>query len=142
MGMLALILVVVTGCSSFHRDWKKSAASAPPDRITGRWEGRWQSEVNEHNGRLRCLVTGGTNDVYAARFYAEYTLGFIPLRFGYTVPMRVQPRDGGFEFASNADLGWYAGGLYRYRGMVTPTNFFATYDSKHDRGTFKMTRPN
>ncbi len=34
-----------------------------------------------------------------------------------------------------------SGGVYHYDGDATPTNFFSTYKSKYDHGTFQMTRP-
>ena len=39
------------------------------------------------------------------------------------------------------NLGWLAGGVYHYEGRADATNFFSTYTSKYDHGTFQMTRP-
>ena len=137
-----VVALITTGCSSFNREWKAAALHpTPTNTMTGRWEGIWRSEVNGHTDRLRCLITPGTNGTHAARFHAEYKRFFIRFKFGYTVPLLLKTNEGRFEFASEANLGWYAGGVYRYRGSVTPTNFFSTFDSKYDRGVFEMTRP-
>ena len=138
LGALALTLLV-SGCASFEPDWKQAGRTpAPPDAITGRWEGFWLSDVNAHTGKLRCLITHQTNDLYAARFRATYLK---VLRFSYTVPLRVESRDGGWSFRGEEDLGVAAGGIYRYVGTASATNFHSTYDSKYDRGTFEMRRP-
>lgn len=96
------------------------------------------SEVNGHNGELRCLISSKTNNEYAARFRATY-MGF--LNFSYTVPLQVEAHDGGWEFTGEEDLGKMAGGIYHYVGTATPTNFSSTYESKYDHGTFEMSRP-
>ena len=136
---LALVLLTC-GCSSFNRDWKKAATAAPSNDIAGRWAGTWQSEVNGHTDQLRCLMTPLTNGTHAARYQAKYRKGIFRFTFSYTVPLSVTNRDGRFEFEGASNLGWYAGGVYRYRGSATGTNFFSTYDSKYDRGTFEMRR--
>jgi len=137
---LLLMAACLSGCSTFERDWKR-AASAPTGGIAGRWIGRWQSDVNGHNDQLRCLVTPSTNGTYSARYHARYTKWFLRFTFGYTVPLSVATHDGRFEFTGESNLGWYAGGVYRYNGSATATNFTSRYDSKYDRGTFEMKRP-
>lgn len=82
-----------------------------------------------------------TNGLYSARFHAKYRKGILRFTFGYTVPLTVREKEDAFQFEGESNLGWYAGGIYRYEGTVTGTNFFATYDSKYDRGIFRMTRP-
>ncbi len=104
----------------------------------GRWQGSWQSEVNGHHGRLRCLVTRDGNGGYQACFHANYLKVF---SFGYTVPLAVQETDGAFRFQGEADLGRLAGGMFNYEGQATPTNFFSTYQARKDHGTFRMIRP-
>jgi hypothetical protein len=108
--------------------------------MAGRWEGRWQSDVNGHNDRLRAIITAQTNGAYSARFHAEYKRVF-RFRFSYTVPLTVTSGEDRWRFQGEADLGWYAGGKYTYEGFANATNFFSTYRSKHDHGTFEMTRP-
>jgi hypothetical protein len=127
------------GCSSFNRDWKAAAVTtAPGDDVEGRWLGAWLSEVNGHTGQLRCLLSRDTSGRYQARFHAKYRKIF---SFGYTVPLTVEATNRVFKFQGDADLGWYAGGLYHYEGQVSPTNFFSTYRCAADHGTFQLTRP-
>ena len=115
--------------------------AAPATSVTGRWEGTWRSEVNGHTDQLRCLMTTLTNGLCSARFQAKYRRGIFRFTFGYAVPLSVVNRGGRFEFEGEANLGWYAGGLYRYHGTATATNFTSTYRCKYDHGTFQMTRP-
>jgi hypothetical protein len=131
--------LLMGGCSTFNRDWRAAASQpAPRQGITGAWEGVWRSEVNGHHGKLRCLVTASADANYKARFRARYSQ---VMSFSYTVPLRVEPGENPFQFTGGAELGWYAGGSYRYEGKASPTNFSSTYRSKYDHGTFQMTRP-
>ena len=109
-----------------------------PSRLDGAWDGSWQSERNGHHGRLRCLMTPTTEQEYRAHFDARF---WKVLRYSYSVPLHVARAGEAFEFEGSADLGWLAGGLYSYRGHADGTNFFATYESAHDHGTFTMARP-
>lgn len=132
-------LLMFCGCSSFNSEWRRAGhQSAPQDSIAGQWEGRWVSDVNAHTGKLRCIVSGETNGICQARFRATYRK---ILSFSYTVDLRVERRDGGWAFSGEEDLGAMAGGVYRYQGNATVTNFHSTYDSKYDRGLFEMRRP-
>ncbi len=135
------ISVVAGGCSSFEGEWRRSGhTSFSPNTIAGPWEGTWRSEVTDHSDQLRCLITPRTNNACSARFHAKYKR-LLRFSFGYTVPLAVYAKEEGFQFEGEADLGWYAGGTYRYMGFATPTNFFSTYQSKYDHGTFQMSRP-
>ncbi|MGC3959835.1 MAG: hypothetical protein QM813_18490 [Verrucomicrobiota bacterium] len=138
--MCVIVLAALAcGCSSFNRQWKQAGQQpAPTDAITGRWEGRWFSDANAHTGKLRCIITHQTNDLYAARFRATYMK---ILRFSYTVPLTINASNAVWHFQGEENLGAMAGGVYRYVGSATPTNFHSTYDSKYDRGTFEMQRP-
>ena len=127
------------GCSTFTYDWRQAAKQpAPTNDITGRWDGSWISTANGHRGALRCLVTKRVDGGFDARYRATYQR---VLTFSYTVPLGPQSDADTAGFRGEADLGWLAGGLYKYEGRANPTNFFSTYDSKYDRGTFQMTRP-
>jgi hypothetical protein len=135
-GVGAALVLTLAGCSSFQREWKKSA-ERPLAGFEGRWDGRWESAKNHHSGRLRCIITRQTNEVFAARFHAKY-LGI--LSFGYTATLETKPGMHPFNFSGSADLGSFAGGIYHYEGHATQTNFFSTYSSKDDHGTFSMER--
>ena len=132
-------LLVLSGCSSFNRDWRQAATQPPVARsVEGRWEGRWVSEVNGHHGRLRCLLTRESDERCQARFRATYSGVF---RFSYSVPLSLQAHDRGWEINGEADLGKLAGGSYYYEGRIALTNFTATYRSKYDHGRFELHRP-
>ena len=138
---LSGLLIALTGCSTFNRDWKRAASGGPSpangDGLIGRWEGSWKSDANGHTGRLRCLMTNtGTN--YVARFHANF---WKILTFNYAVPLQVKQQDGAYQFSGEANLGWYAGGRYEYQGDATSANFHSTYRAKSDHGTFDMIRP-
>lgn len=137
MALPALLLaMMLSGCSSFDRDWRRAARlpTAPGD-IAARWEGSWISEVNGHNGSLRCLLKQQAGNCYHARFQATYAK---VLRFSYAVPLIMQTHDGGWEFNGEANLGKLAGGNYYYEGRIGSTNFFSTYKSDYDHGNFQM----
>jgi hypothetical protein len=113
---LLLLGLAVTGCSTFNRDWKAAASiAAPANDITGRWEGTWQSEATGHHGKLRSLVTHLEGGDYQARYRAKYLR---IMSFSYPVRLKVVAAEDGFKFNGEADLGWYAGGLYQYEGRA------------------------
>ncbi|MBI3877375.1 MAG: hypothetical protein HY300_15695 [Verrucomicrobia bacterium] len=137
--LFACIALVCAGCSTFDRDWKAAADTpAAPGSIEGRWEGTWKSDRNGHNDSLRCLLTRTGTNTYAARFHAMYQK---ILSFTYTAPLAGREENGKFKFTGQADLGIFAGGLYHYDGIATPTNYLSTYRCPSDWGTFQMQRP-
>ncbi len=138
--LIALLSAIFTfcGCSSFNRDWKKAAALPQPDAFQGPWEGTWASEPSGHTGKLRCLVERISEQSYRARFDSTYKK---VLHFKSTVVLNGTTTNSVFHFSGDAKLPWWAGGVYHYEGSINPTNFFSTYQSKYDHGTFQMTRP-
>jgi hypothetical protein len=138
------LLVGATGCSSFNREWREGAVRpSPTSALAGRWQGSWQSEVNGHHGALRALITAANDNHHEVKFDAAFkhwaTL-FITIHADYTVRMETSPATNGVTFRGSEDLGWLSGGVYTYEGRADGTNFFSTYDSKYDRGTFQMRR--
>ena len=136
-----LVALLLCGCCSFNRAWNKAGRTpATTDSIEGRWEGRWLSDHNGHAGRLRCVLTrsGDTTNTYTAHFRATYWKIF---RYSYKAEFPFQPQEGVWHFTGDENLGWLAGGVYHYEGVVSPTNFHSTYRSKYDHGTFEMGRP-
>jgi hypothetical protein len=138
MLLFAPILLLMIGCSSFSKDWRATLKQPLPADLSGPWEGQWTSDVNGHNGRLRCIMTRKAEGEYDARFHANYKK---ILSFSYTVPMKVRRMENSWQFEGEADLGKMAGGLYSYKGAASSTNFFSTYDNKYDHGKFEMSRP-
>lgn len=141
--LIPAFVLVWTGCSSFHRDWNGALTRpSPAQTMEGPWAGEWRSDATGHHGRLRCLVSRGTNASWQARFHATYkALKILPLTFGYTVSLTVDQTQDRFVFHGEEDLGKLAGGLYRYEGEATAETFFSTYQCQYDHGTFQMTRP-
>ncbi len=134
--------LVLCGCSAFDYEWRQAARQrVPTEGITGRWEGRWISQANGHNDGLRALITAVDSNHYDVKFHAAYKQ-WVTVYFGYTVRMEAKPgADGSVLFRGSEDLGALAGGVYSYEGQADRTNFFSTYKSKYDHGTFEMQRP-
>lgn len=111
----------------------------PTTDLTGAWEGTWQNTNNTHQDRMRAVLTKTDTDIYHAHFFAWYRR---VLTFSYATDLHVERRDGVTEFfRGQSDLGKLAGGVYRYEGHASPVDFFSTYDSKYDVGTFTLRRP-
>lgn len=88
---------------------------------------------------MRAVLTKTSPGNYHASFYAWYKR---VLTFSYATELRVEKQDGATVFfRGESDLGKLAGGVYRYEGHATPVDFFSTYDSKYDVGTFTLRRP-
>jgi hypothetical protein len=134
--VLALLL---TGCSSFGGKWRAAREEpVPTNDISGPWEGRWISDKNGHNGRLRALLTPIGEDSYEAFFHATFWKLFSS---SYVVPIQFK-RDGhSYVFSGEANLGKLAGGHYSYSGTATATHYQSGYKSKYDHGRFEMSRP-
>jgi hypothetical protein len=138
---LFFLVWFTSGCSSFsfNRDWKRTVSQpVAAGDIAGPWEGEWKSRKNGHHGRLCCLLIRRSEGMYFARFHAVYWKVF---RYTSSVVLQAREEPQRVAFDGEADLGWWAGGNYRYEGYASETNFFATYRSKYDHGTFSMRRP-
>jgi hypothetical protein len=134
-----LVLPLLAGCSSFHREWKAVANQPTPTAdISGRWEGTWQNSNNTHRDKMRAILSKVADGEYRARFYAHYLK---ILHFSYATTFKGTWTGDEFVFHGEEDLGKLAGGLYKYDGRISPTNFYSTYDSKYDVGTFTLKRP-
>ena len=141
----SLVAVFSSGCSAFNYEWRQAARKpTPTNGIAGRWDGTWLSHANGHNDRLRCLVTQVDTNHFDARFHAAYSLPglkWLKVHFGYTVRMETKAAGDGVTFRGEENLGALAGGVYRYEGNASNTNFFSTYKCKYDHGVFQMHRP-
>ena len=138
--LTTVLLLALTGCSSFERDWRHACVQPPPQSgaLTGAWKGTWLSEVNGHTGELRCLVTANRPDEYEFHFKATFWKIF---RYSYTVNLPVTPTAEGYAFKGQEDLGFWSGGVYHYDGQIGGTNLNATYSNKFDHGVFTLQRP-
>jgi hypothetical protein len=136
---VVLAFALLTACSSFHNEWKaatKAAISA--NSIEGPWSGDWRSDVNGHHGSLRCVVAKTSETTYRAHYRAHFLKIF---RFTYAATLNGHETNGVVTLEGEANLGKLAGGVYKYEGRATPTEFRSTYASKHDHGAYQMTRP-
>ncbi|HEY1169865.1 MAG TPA: hypothetical protein VGH19_00725 [Verrucomicrobiae bacterium] len=138
---LVLLLLSLTGCASFERDWRHALVQPPARTATpaGPWKGTWLSHPSGHTGELRCLVTEKATGRYEFRFKATYWKVF---RYSYSVEMPVQcDHAESCNFKGSEHLGLLAGGTYHYEGSIAGTNLTATYRCKIDHGIFQMSRP-
>jgi len=137
--LVGLVLPLLAGCSSFHREWREAAKQpAPAHDITGRWEGTWQNSNDTHQDRMWAILTRASDTEYRAHFHAKYKKIF---SFSYRATFRGTWTGDEFRCHGEEDLGALAGGMYKYEGRASPTNFFSTYNSKYDVGTFTLKRP-
>jgi hypothetical protein len=133
---------MMTGC--YATRWREAGKiPTPADSIEGRWIGTWKSEAHGHSGGLRCIITPSDRRHYHADFRATY---FWLFSFGYEMDLLARTTDGATQpsivyFSGEADLGWLAGGKYTYEGRADPKNFFCSYRSEKDHGTFQLVRP-
>jgi hypothetical protein len=134
-----LFLFLAAGCRSFDREWEEAAKQPViAGDIEGPWQGTWKSDATGHTDKLRCMITKQSEGNYNARFKAKY---HTVMSFSMAVPLKVLETNGTYHFTGDADLGWLAGGKYQYVGNATTTNYFSTYTSKYDHGSFQMGRP-
>ena len=136
----ALAVLIMGGCSSFNQDWEQ-AAQVPVQGVEGRWIGVWHSDYNQHEGPLRCLITKKDGNTYHTRFHAKYKLGFLTISYPYDMDMIITQDAKTYSFKGEADLGWLAGGLYKYDGAGSTNNLAINYRSPKDYGTFNLQRP-
>jgi hypothetical protein len=133
--------LLVGGCSSFDRDWETAPPGSAAGQPVGCWEGIWHSDVNGHEGTLRCIITRRDDSGFDARYYATYAWWIIPFSFEYTVPLTVLPDGEVWTSRGSAELGcWIARGLYEYEGRAVGSEYVATYRSDFDRGVFRLKR--
>jgi len=118
------------------------APDPPPgtraDLLEGYWEGSWSSRTSDTGEKLRCQVRRQDDGAYQADFDAAFAKVF---SHKSSVLLRVRKDGPKWYFEGEKDLGWLSGGVYTYKGHATADEFYSTYDSRFDRGIFRMTRP-
>ncbi len=132
---IARLLCLLVAGGALGAEPGPPAGSPPAPVLAAQWEGTWSSDADGHHGKLRCRLTPLSPDRYRAQYKATY---WKILRFSYTVTLRGQATNGVVRFEGEANLGWWAGGVYRYAGQITTTNLVSTYRSKYDHGTFQL----
>lgn len=140
--LAAAVLLVFTGCSSFHRQWK-AAQAAPATGIAGAWEGTWLSHSNAHTGRLRAIVKPAGDGALEARFHATFWKLFST---EYTVTLNASVAEGAGHWAltGSHDVGrwlFWNFGEYQYLGAATAQAFHCNYTGPMDHGVFDLKRP-
>ena len=116
-------------------------SSQPPPAsatdLTGRWAGSWESCSTAHSGPLFATFTRCNDTEYRVTFTGRF-LKILPFR--YSVVLNVVDDDGdSATLAGSSYLGWMFG-TFAYRATTDGRCFDATYSSKKDVGTFRMTR--
>ena len=138
LAVTILSVAILGGCSTFDRDWEAMVQSdAGETGLEGLWDGTWLSDASRHTGGLRCILSKDEEGTLQTRYHATWGCCFT---FEYTVPVAATHDGDTSRFHGEADLGWFAGGLYKYDGHVTGDRFSSTYSCKRDHGTFQMTR--
>ena len=131
--LLLCLAVLTTSCSSFERAWRNPPAES--SGMAGRWQGSWKSARSGDSGKLRAIITRQGAAQYRARFHATYH-SVLSAVYGVTLNVTQTGRRSDFRGAANLGV-W---GRYETRGHATRTQFYATYRSKFDYGTFEMQR--
>ncbi|MFP6762761.1 MAG: hypothetical protein VB858_04060, partial [Planctomycetaceae bacterium] len=109
--LLITATTVLTGCA-FEREWQSAQGySWPENELAGCWDGKWHSDWNNHEGRLRAIITKQGEGYYHAHFKATF-LKIVPYEF--ELPMLVTDAGQVYTFQGDADLGLLAGGQYVY----------------------------
>lgn len=134
-----VVAIFSVSCSAtFEREWREALRQGPREGVDGAWEGTWQSQVNGHHGRLRCVVAAGTTEGERSFHYHATWAG--TLSGSYRALHRVTRSRRGFVFAGSHRLPAWAGGLYRYDGTISGDDFLATYRCEQDHGFYRMKR--
>lgn len=131
----AVTALLATGCTSFEKKWQATRQQPPPaGDITGAWTGTWQNTNNAHGGALRALVTQMNATNYTVRFHAVWGSH----SGSFNTKLVGQPEGDEFVFVGRKRI---LGFLITTRGHANATNFFSTYESRFDTGTFTLKRP-
>ena len=131
----AVVALLATGCTSFEKKWQTARQQPlPAGDITGTWTGTWQNTNNAHGGALRALVTQVNPTNYAVRFHAVWGTH----SGSFKTELIGQSEGDEFVFVGHKRI---LGFLITTRGHANATNFFSTYESRFDTGTFTLKRP-
>lgn len=130
------LLIALTLCScgaGFRKEWNQAKADGG---INGRWSGAWKSDVNGHQGFLRCVVKNGPSE--NTKIFV-YRAGWMKI-LATTVKTEkaVKKTADGWIFSGRKDLGTF--GDFTSAGSIKGDDFSATYQSSLDNGTFTMKR--
>jgi hypothetical protein len=133
-----LLAPLSANCRDFHEHWREAVDPPDPQSVSGRWQGEWVSTATGHRGPLRCVMIATRADRWKARFHARYSRVFRACYATDLKATRLGPNRFGLQGTS--DLGWMAGGLYEYTGEASGSELICTYQSRFDRGEFRLRR--
>lgn len=139
LGMVLLAVAqLVIGCSTvYNQKWKRASKQAESQTsVVGRWEGSWLSAVNQHSGKLKCIVSETSSEKYDFHYWARWSV----FSWTYHLKLPVEATDTVTSFSGTKNLGKLAGGAFEFEGKVEGDRFEANYNSKFDRGQFTMRR--
>jgi hypothetical protein len=136
-GMVLLAVAqLLVGCSSvYNQKWKRAAVQTEKG-VVGRWEGSWLSAVNQHTGKLKCIVSETSTEEYDFHYWARWSV----FSWTYHLKLPIEEIDTVTTFSGTKNLGKLAGGAFEFDGKVEGDQFEARYNSKFDRGQFTMNR--
>jgi hypothetical protein len=130
---LGLLVVSSTGCTSFR--FKRAWREADPSE---RWAGEWKSSKSSHGGQLRAVVSNQPAAKDLEVYFEAHWHGFVtayPAHLQQEAGRKKQPRKVHGEHDLKACLG---GGVYRYSGELSESEFKVNYISGYDQGTFVL----
>lgn len=132
---LAGLSLLGSGCT-FSREWKAASRQpADPRDITGAWEGTWQNSNNDHQDRLKAVITRVSDTEYRARFKAWWHVVFSGT---FRTTLKGSWQDDVFVFEGQEKVyGW----RFDQEGRITSTQFDSKYMSDGDDGSFTLRRP-
>lgn len=139
---LALAGLFLSGCGTFHRDWKKSVAEYESGKVVapaGPWKGSWTTATNGHSGDLRAIVTPSPDE--PGQYDFHYHATWPPIFSGaYKVRFPVIRR--GQRHLANGEKKLGIFGTFGHKATISNDSFEATYSNdKGDLGSFRMRRP-
>jgi hypothetical protein len=137
MALLAVTQLLI-GCSTvYNQKWRRAPKQTESHTgVVGRWEGSWLSSVNQHTGKLKCIVSETASEEYDFHYWARWSL----FSWTYHLKLPIEETDAITTFSGTKNLGKLAGGAFEFDGRVEGNQFEASYDSKFDRGQFSMIR--
>ncbi len=139
---LACAGLLLVGCGSFEREWKRSVAEYRAGRISapaGPWTGTWNTATNGHTGNLRAIVEPAPDapGEYDFRYHATWAKIFSG---AYTVRFPVKRSGGTYRANGEKSMGLF--GTFGHKATINGKSFEATYSNdKGDLGAFSMRRP-
>ena len=145
LSAVVIVALALSSCAgpSFHREWRSAATAARDangDAACGRWEGTWKSDMNGHHGKLACITSAPRLPSQEHEFF--YRATWMRLLSGsYRAHHQVTPKpNGDLVFSGRHQMPDWAGGEYRYEGLIRGNVFTARYECAKDRGTYEMRR--